>query len=91
MVIDSKYNVFIMSSTWEIVKLPLEKKNICCRWVLKVILKYDHSLERYKVRILAREYLEVVVLDYIETFSPVIKVTIIRIVLSITISYGLII
>ena len=37
-------------NTWDIVFLPQRKKTIGCRWINKVELKADGSLERFKAR-----------------------------------------
>ena len=42
--------------TWSLTTLPLGKHPIVCKWVYKVKLKADGSLERYKVRLVAKGY-----------------------------------
>ena len=36
------------NNTWEVVDLPPNKKAISCKWVYKIKLKADSSLERLK-------------------------------------------
>ena len=48
----------------------------------------DGSFERYKARLVAKGFHQVPGVDYGETFSPVIKPTTVRIVLSLVVSKG---
>ena len=66
--------------------LPPGHKVIDCKWVFKVKLKPDGSLERYKARFVAKGFQQTLGLDYFETFNPVVKLTTIRIILSLAIS-----
>ena len=36
------------NSTWEIVKLPMGKKTIVCKWIFSVKYKSDGTIDRYK-------------------------------------------
>ncbi|KAL0436991.1 UNVERIFIED_CONTAM: Retrovirus-related Pol polyprotein from transposon RE1 [Sesamum radiatum] len=47
--------------TWEIVPLPPDKKAIGCRWVYKLKVKADGSIERCKARLVAKGYSQVAV------------------------------
>ena len=53
----------------------------------KVKLRPDGSIERYKARLIAKGFHQTLGLDYFETFSPVVKPTIIRIVLTLSLSF----
>lgn len=44
--------------TWDIVDLPTGKKPIGCKWVYKVKLKSDGSLERFKARLVGKGYIQ---------------------------------
>ena len=79
------------NGTWEIVDHPYGCKPIGCKWVFKKNLKPDGTIERYKARLVARGYTQKEDEDLFDTYSPVARLTTIRVLLSLTASYGLIV
>jgi hypothetical protein len=65
---------------------PLSQNIIGYKWVFKVKQKPDASVDKYKAWLVAKGFTQQYGIDYLDTFSPVIKPTTVRLVLSIIVS-----
>ncbi|KAI3723537.1 hypothetical protein L2E82_35180 [Cichorium intybus] len=74
------------NDTWELVPRPTNQPIIRCMWLFRHKFHADGTLQRYKARLVVNGKSQTVGVDYDETFSPVVKPTTIRTVLSLAIS-----
>ncbi|GAU49932.1 hypothetical protein TSUD_408340 [Trifolium subterraneum] len=79
------------NKTWHLVDFPPGCKPIGCKWILKKKLKPDGTVEKYKARLLAKGFRQRENIDFFDTFSPVTRITSIRVFISIATLYNLIV
>ncbi|XP_019248560.1 PREDICTED: uncharacterized protein LOC109227820 [Nicotiana attenuata] len=77
-----------INETWDIVPLPPHKKAILCKLVYKIKQRADGSIERYKSSLVIRGDTQKDGNDFTETFSPVVKLTAIKCLLTIIVKWG---
>ena len=74
------------NDTWDVVKLPREKKIVGCKWVFVVKSKADGTVKRYKAILVAKGFTQTHGIDYQETFAPVTKINSIQVLLSLAVN-----
>ena len=59
-----------------------------CKWVYTVKYKSDGSLDRYKARLVSKDYTQIYEVDYLDIFATVAKLNTVRVLLSLTANVG---
>jgi histone deacetylase 1/2 len=70
---DYEHEALLRNRTWKLVPRPKGINMIGCKWVYKVKRKADGSVERYKAWLVAKGFKQRYVIDYEDTFSPMVK------------------
>ena len=77
------------NDTWNFVQLPTGKKAIGCRWIFVVKVNPDASVACLKARLVAKGYAQTYSVEYSDTFSPITKMTSVRLFISLDATYNL--
>ena len=83
-----EYDALLKNRTWDLVPLLPNRQVIGCKWVFKVKENVDGSMNKFKVRLVAKGFHQVHGFDFHETFSPVVKPVTIHVVLTLALSQG---
>jgi hypothetical protein len=85
---EQEFKALLHNETWKLVP-PISGVNVIdFKWVFKVKKHVDGSIERYKVRLVAKGFKQRYDLDYKDTISPVVKTTTIHLLLSLAVTRG---
>ena len=76
------------NNTWKLARLPKGKKPISLKWVFKVKMKLDGTIEKHKARLVVRGFMQREGLNYTEVFALVARIEIVRIVVVLAHSRG---
>ena len=80
-IVNDEMESLISNRTWKLVNLPPGCKTIGCKWVLRKKLKPDGSIDKFKARLVAKGFKQKADLDLFDTFSSVIRITFIRLLI----------
>lgn len=82
--IQKELDALCKNQTQRLAKLPREKKVVGWRWVLTVKQNPDRTVDRLKARPVAKEYVQTIGIDYFGTFSYIVKLNFVRVVIPIS-------
>ena len=65
-----EYDALIKNGTWKLVDPPYGTRPIGCKWVFKIKYRSNGSLDKHKVRLVAKGFAHKEGIGYEETFPP---------------------
>ena len=79
---NEKIKTIKRNDTWELAELPKGSQTIGVKWVFKKKINAQGEIERFKARLVAKGYWKKSGIDYDEVFAPVVRMEIIRLLIS---------
>jgi hypothetical protein len=87
----SEIDSILSNGTYELVDRLYGYKPVSYKWVFKKKLMPDGTIDKYKVNLVAKGYTQKEDKHFFDTYSPVARLTIIYVLLSLTASHGLLV
>ncbi|KAL0286464.1 UNVERIFIED_CONTAM: Retrovirus-related Pol polyprotein from transposon TNT 1-94 [Sesamum calycinum] len=87
--VKSEMDSIVSNGTWVLVDLPLGCTTIGCKWIFKKKLKPDGTVDKFKARLVAKDFKQKDVIDYFDTYSPVARLTIIWVLIALVLVYNI--
>lgn len=70
------------NNTWKLLDVLMHKKAIGVKWIYKLKHNADGLVQRYKKRLVVKGFAQTHGVDYYETFAPIARLEIIRMVIT---------
>ena len=83
---DLEYHALVQRDTWDLVPRPIDANILTCKWVFTLKYHPYGIVARHKARLVARGFTQAHGIDYTETFSPVVRMNSIHVLLSLVIN-----
>lgn len=87
--VNSEIESILSNHTWELVDLPPGNKTLGSKWIFKKKMKDDGTIDKYKARLVVKGFRQREGLDYFDTYSPVTRITSIRMLIALAALYDL--
>src|SRR3954466_3666217 len=83
---NEEFKALHLNHTWDLVPRPAHKNIVGSKWVFHIKYLVDGTVDRFKARLVAKGFTQQPGIDFNDTFSPVVKAAIVRVVISLAIS-----
>ena len=87
--INDEVESILQNHMWELVDLPLGSKTLGYKWIFKKKMKADGSIDKYKARLVIKGCKKKEGLDYFDTYSPVTRISSVRMLIAIVAIHNL--
>ncbi|GKC29743.1 peroxidase 9 [Tanacetum coccineum] len=81
--IKSEIDYILQKHTWKLMGLLSGCEPLDYKWIFKKKMKADGTIDKYKARLVIKGFRQRKSLDYFDTYSPITRITTIRMVLAI--------
>nr|GEX69899.1 zinc finger, CCHC-type [Tanacetum cinerariifolium] len=89
--INDEIDSIMGNNTWVLTDLPPGCRPLGCKWIFKRKLKVDGTVEKFKARLVIHGFKQKSMIDYFDTYAPVIRISTIRLLIAMTLIHILII
>lgn len=86
---DKEFSSLQQNGAWVLVDVPEGKKVVENKWVFKIKKDTGRNVNRYKTRLVVKGFTQKYVIDYHETFSPVVRYSTLRMLFAFAAELGL--
>lgn len=83
-----EYDALLKNHAWTLVPPSPNINVVGNKWIFRIKRNSDGSIQRYKARLIAKGFHQSPGIDFFETFSPVVKASTIRVILSVVDTHG---
>lgn len=85
---DAEYSTLMQQQTWTFVPPPSDHTILGYRWMYKTKIHADGTIARHKVCLVAQGYRQQEGVEFFETFSPVAKITTVRMFITLDVHHN---
>ncbi|GKE12452.1 zinc finger, CCHC-type containing protein [Tanacetum coccineum] len=89
--IDDKIGFIMENNTWVLSNLPRGCKPLGYKWIFKRKMKVDGTIDKFKARLVIQGFRQKEGINYFDTYAPVARITIIRLLLTLAAIHNLVI
>ena len=83
---DYLVETLVSRGTWTLVPRPPDANIFTCKWVFTIKYHHDGTIVRQKARLVARGFIQAYGIDYTKTFSPVVRLNSVCMLLSLAVN-----